>query len=147
MDPSIHGGVHIYVPDLATRSSCVDPWASAQTYYTKADFRNTKLRALVHSIYPHSSSPLCAKKTGLLTSALLGGFGVSTSGEHTPDPHGNTTVPCSCVFLGEVIKRVLHKISTCKLSYEAESSCKKASQLLSRKDGRPCGEEIMVLGT
>ena len=30
----------------------------------------------------------------------------------------------SCIFLGKVIKRVLHKTSTCKLSQEAESSYK-----------------------
>lgn len=43
-------------------------------------------------------------------------------------------VPPSCVFLGEVIKRVLHKMST-QLRESLRALLRAASQLFPRKDG------------
>lgn len=127
MDPSIHRGVHIYAPDLATRSTRVDPWASTQTYHAKAHIRNTKLSALVCSIYPRSALHCSQRKLVCCSPDLLGGFGISPAAS-TPRSawKHHHAVLHSCIFLGKVIKRVLHKTSTCKLSYEVESSYKKS---------------------
>lgn len=146
MDLSIHGGVHIYAPDLATRSSYVDPRASAQTYYARADFINTELRALVCSIYPRSTLHCTQRKLVCCSPALLGGFGISPVAS-TPQIRVETP-PCRAALL--------------HLSWRGHQTCTpqdvnmqaqlggwellRASQLLSRKDGGPCGEEIIVLG-
>lgn len=112
----------ILQPDLAAQR-----WASAQTYRARADFRNTKLTALVCSIYPYSSLHCTQIKLVCCSPALLGGFGISpvASTPRSTWKH-HCAVLRSCIFLGEVIKRVLHNMSTCKLSQEAESSYKKS---------------------
>lgn len=147
MDPSIHRGVHIYGPWSCNqiypcRSLGLNPNLLRQGSYQKHKAQRLGLKHL-----PTQLSPLFPKKTGMLLTSLPGRFWDFASGEHTPDLHGNITMLCctSASFLARSSNvystRHQHASSVIRL----RALIKRALQLLSRKDGGPCGEEITVL--
>lgn len=90
----------ILQPDLAASILMPQPKPTTPARIFFFFFRNTKLRASVGSTDPMQLSPLCPKKTGLLTSALLGGFSDFTSGGHSPAPqHREEIPPCRAALL------------------------------------------------
>lgn len=114
------------------RCAHLRPWScnqtSAQTCCCAgADFRNAKLRV-------RSSLHCTQRKLVWCSPAHLGGFGISAVVSTAQIHVGRPRCSAPGVFLGEVIKRVLHKTSA-QLSERLRALLRAASQLFSRKDG------------
>lgn len=125
------------------RSLCLSPNLLRQHW-----FLETQSSGLWFAAFTHAALSTVPKGNWFAHQCPPGRFWDFTSGEHTPDPQGNTTVTCCAPasFLARSSNVYSTRRQHASPVRRLRALIKTVSQLLSRKDDGLCGEEIMVLG-